>query len=408
MRGDLYNALGRYRDAIDDYDQSISLKPDNRRGIPWPRLLLGPTGRLSVAPSRTSTSCSRCSPNDAKALTLRGAAKFRLSDNEGAVADFTAAMKITPQEVYLYLARSAALVKLDRHAEALQDREEAVKLAPNSAEVSIWRGAAPTTNWASTRKAWPIAARRSNWIPSFPRLGSRVAAPIICWETTPRRSPTWRRHWACGRIIKRLRRSWPRPKSASRILSRVRKVSKARKPSRLKPRISRHRLHRRRPHPPSLSPQRRPLQRPSQYLPQCPPQFPLQPQRPPASRVSSSVPPIATASTTGTAQQHEARGRAFTQSEKFPEALAELSQAIQLDPNAAHAYNARGYVYLRQHDYQHALADFNDAIRLNPKYANAYQNRAATRKALGDAEGAAADLKASRLAADPAPPGTQR
>ena len=71
----------------------------------------------------------------------------------------------------------------------------------------------------------------------------------------------------------------------------------------------------------------------------------------------------------GTAQEHEARGRAFTQSEKFPEALAELNQAIQLAPNSSHAYNARGYVYLRQHDYQHALADFNDAIRLEPNYA---------------------------------------
>ena len=98
----------------------------------------------------------------------------------------------------------------------------------------------------------------------------------------------------------------------------------------------------------------------------------------------------------GTEQQHEARGRAFIQSEKFPEALAELNLAIQLDPNAAHAYNARGYAYLRQHDYQHALADFNDAIRLQPSYANAYLNRSIARKALGDTAGAAADLKLAK------------
>jgi tetratricopeptide (TPR) repeat protein len=97
----------------------------------------------------------------------------------------------------------------------------------------------------------------------------------------------------------------------------------------------------------------------------------------------------------GTEQEHEARGRAFTQAEKFPEALAELTEAIQIDSKAARAYNARGYVYLRLRDYQRALADFDNAIGLDPKYANAYMNRAATRKALGDAAGAAKDVGAA-------------
>ena len=109
-----------------------------------------------------------------------------------------------------------------------------------------------------------------------------------------------------------------------------------------------------------------------------------------AANKTAAVPPK------GTEQEHEARGRALIQSEKFPEALAELDQAIQLDAKAAHAYNARGYAYLRQHDYEHALADFNDAIRLQPNYANAYMNRSVARKALGDAAGAAADQKAAK------------
>jgi tetratricopeptide (TPR) repeat protein len=87
----------------------------------------------------------------------------------------------------------------------------------------------------------------------------------------------------------------------------------------------------------------------------------------------------------GTAQEHETRGRALTQAGKYPEALAELTSAIQLAPGLATAYNARGYVYLLKHDYQHALADFNDAIRLRPAYPNALQNRVIVLKALGQA-----------------------
>jgi tetratricopeptide (TPR) repeat protein len=77
QRGDLYNALGRYRDAIDDYDQSISLKPDNPRRC-LAAASVGDSSANIHKPLRTSTSCSRCGPNDAKALTLRGAANFRL------------------------------------------------------------------------------------------------------------------------------------------------------------------------------------------------------------------------------------------------------------------------------------------------------------------------------------------
>ena len=76
---------------------------------------------------------------------MRGAAFFRLSNNDAAIADFTSAMKITPQEMYLYLARSAALVKQERHAEALQDREEAGEPRPTR-QRSISRVAALITN----------------------------------------------------------------------------------------------------------------------------------------------------------------------------------------------------------------------------------------------------------------------
>jgi tetratricopeptide (TPR) repeat protein len=76
------------------------------------------------------------------------------------------------------------------------------------------------------------------------------------------------------------------------------------------------------------------------------------------------------------------KGRALTTSGNYEEAIAELSEAIRLQPDFARAYNARGYVYLLKRDYQRALADFDEAVRLDPNYANAIQNRALAVKGL--------------------------
>ena len=45
------------------------------------------------------------------------------------------------------------------------------------------------------------------------------------------------------------------------------------------------------------------------------------------------------------------------------------------------------------HDWARAIEDLDKAISLNPRYGNAYQIRAIAKRAIGDAPGAAADLK---------------
>ena len=56
-------------------------------------------------------------------------------------------------------------------------------------------------------------------------------------------------------------------------------------------------------------------------------------------------------------------------------AMADLSEAIRLDPKLAMARNNRGAAYNEQGDNDRAIADYNEAIRIDPKFAMAFNNR---------------------------------
>jgi tetratricopeptide (TPR) repeat protein len=72
-------------------------------------------------------------------------------------------------------------------------------------------------------------------------------------------------------------------------------------------------------------------------------------------------------------------------------AIADLDQAIRLDPKYAPAYVSRGFFRKELGDKKGAIADYNIAISLDPKNATAYGNRGVTRHELVDPIGAIAD-----------------
>jgi tetratricopeptide (TPR) repeat protein len=89
------------------------------------------------------------------------------------------------------------------------------------------------------------------------------------------------------------------------------------------------------------------------------------------------------AKTESDAAAHHQAGRDFLNRGKYPEAVAELSEAIRLQPRFPLALNARGFVYYLMKNYPRAIADFDRAISQDAHYVNAYHNRALAKLAGG-------------------------
>tara|TARA_R110002072_G_C7937350_1_gene532179 strand:+ start:461 stop:2260 length:1800 start_codon:yes stop_codon:yes gene_type:complete len=81
-------------------------------------------------------------------------------------------------------------------------------------------------------------------------------------------------------------------------------------------------------------------------------------------------------------------------------AIADNTKAIELDPSHADAFYNRGCSKLALRDYEGSEADFSRAVELEPDDSRHYNNRAFVRLRLGDYQGCLADSTRS-LALDP-------
>ena len=69
------------------------------------------------------------------------------------------------------------------------------------------------------------------------------------------------------------------------------------------------------------------------------------------------------------------RGKAFVYKEDYDSAIADLNEAIRLDPTIANAYAFRGFAWNGKRDFNKAIANADKAIMLDPNNSVAYNVR---------------------------------
>lgn len=138
---------------------------------------------------------------------------------------------------------------------------------------------------------------------------------------------------------------------------------------------------------------------------------PQPPAKPPISAVQPAIvhrpvvtEPLIQRTGRGTAVQqaaeHLERGLAFDRMGDRERAIAELNEAIRLDPKCARAYPHRGLAQFRKKEYDQAIADFTEALRFDPKSVITLVDRGAAYSKKGDFDRAIADCAAA-LQLDP-------
>ena len=74
------------------------------------------------------------------------------------------------------------------------------------------------------------------------------------------------------------------------------------------------------------------------------------------------------------AQEHLRKGYDHYKENRLEDAIDELSQAIEIDPQNFEAYFWRARAFMHKGQFENAIGDFNRVVDLNPAYSQAYDN----------------------------------
>jgi len=140
-RGIVQGQLGKWQEAINNYDMAIRLEPGLaeaylNRGSAYANL-----GRTETA-IVDLTRAIQLNPRQATALYDRGTALSKLGRYQEAIEDFNAAAALTPCNAAIYYNRGNVYVELGDYLKAIKNFDEAIKADPTNAAFFFNRGVA--------------------------------------------------------------------------------------------------------------------------------------------------------------------------------------------------------------------------------------------------------------------------
>ncbi|MEQ9371301.1 MAG: tetratricopeptide repeat protein [Coleofasciculus chthonoplastes F3-SA18-01] len=133
--------LGRYEEALANFDQLISLQPNDYQAWFKRGVVLGELGRYEKALANFDQVIS-LQPDDYQAWHNRGAALFKLGRPEEALANFDRLISLQPDDYKTWDNRGIVLGELGRHEEALANFDQVISLQPDDYQAWHNRGVA--------------------------------------------------------------------------------------------------------------------------------------------------------------------------------------------------------------------------------------------------------------------------
>jgi tetratricopeptide (TPR) repeat protein len=140
-RGMAYRLLEKWREAIESYNEALSLNSEIgevyfRRALVWFQL-----NELQIAQKDLNDAIQRDNA-DARSYLWRGIVKARLGEYLDAIADYTTVLRLRPTNVTAYHNRALAYMSLQDYDKAIADLNEAIRFNQKDAVAHFRRGVA--------------------------------------------------------------------------------------------------------------------------------------------------------------------------------------------------------------------------------------------------------------------------